>query len=334
MKVFVTGGAGYVGSHACKELARAGHEPIVFDNLSTGHRSAVRWGELVVGDIGDRAALLETFAKYDFGAVMHFAASAYVGVSITNPREYYANNVTNGLVLLGAMLDAGIKAMVFSSSCATFGLQRGEFIDEQHPQSPINPYGETKLALERVLVWYGNAYGLRSVALRYFNAAGADPEGEIGECHDPETHLIPNVLRALGGELPHLEMYGQDYPTPDGTPVRDYVHVTDLASAHVKALEHLAAGRPSVQLNLGTGRGYSVREVVSAAAAVAGREVPTRSLPPRPGDPPRLVADGRAARQSLGWEPRLSDIESILRSALGWYERSGRSGARPASAAG
>jgi UDP-glucose-4-epimerase GalE len=321
MKVFVTGGAGYVGSHVCKALAQAGHEPVVFDNLSTGHRWAVRWGELVVGDVGDRAALLRAFQAHDFEAVMHFAASAYVGVSIAHPREYYANNLTNGLVLLDAMLDAKIPAIVFSSSCATFGVQRGDLIDESHPQNPINPYGETKLALERVLHWYGQAYGLRSAVLRYFNAAGADPDGEIGEVHDPETHLIPNVLRAITGELRHLEVYGQDYATPDGTAVRDYVHVMDLASAHVKALEHLAGGGASLQLNLGTGRGTSVREVITAAAVVSGREVPTKLLPRRPGDPPALVADGRAAREKLGWTPVLSDIQSILRTALAWHEK-------------
>jgi len=332
MKVLVTGGAGYVGSHVCKELARAGHEPLVFDNLSTGHRWAVRWGELLVGDVGDRAALQRVFQKHEFGAVMHFAASAYVGVSATHPREYYANNVTSGLVLLDAMLDARIPAIVFSSSCATFGLQQGELIDERHPQRPINPYGETKLALERALHWYGQAYGLRSAVLRYFNAAGADPEGEIGELHDPETHLIPNVLRAITGELPHLEIYGQDYPTRDGTAVRDYVHVMDLAAAHVKSLEHLAGGGASLQLNLGTGRGTSVREVVTAAAAVSGREVPARFLPRREGDPPALVADGRAARETLSWTPRLSDIGTILRTALAWHEGKDRAAVQAASA--
>jgi UDP-arabinose 4-epimerase len=332
MKVFVTGGAGYVGSHVCKALVQAGHEPLVFDNLSTGHRWAVRWGELVVGDVGDRAALLRTLRAHDFGAVMHFAASAYVGVSTTHPREYYANNLTNGLVLLDAMLDARIPAVVFSSSCATFGLQQGDVIDEQHPQRPINPYGETKLALERALHWYGQAYGLRSAILRYFNAAGADPEGEIGESHDPETHLIPNVLRAITGELPHLEVYGQDYPTADGTAVRDYVHVMDLASAHVKSLEHLSGGGASLQLNLGTGRGTSVREVITAAAAVSGREVPAKMLPRRPGDPPALVADGRAAREKLSWSPGLSDIQSILRTALAWHEKHRHAVERAASA--
>jgi UDP-arabinose 4-epimerase len=321
MKVLVTGGAGYIGSHTCKALARAGHEPVVFDNLSTGHREAVRWGELIVGDLGDATALRRAFASHGFGAVMHFAASAYVGVSVVDPRGYYANNLTNGLALLGAMLDAGVRTLVFSSSCAVFGVQTTPLLDEQHPKAPVNPYGETKLALERALHWFGGAYELRSVSLRYFNAAGADPEGEIGERHDPETHLIPNVLRAASGELPALELYGDDHATPDGTAIRDYVHVMDLAAAHLGALDYLVAGGSSVQLNLGTGRGHSVREVVQAAAAVVGSEIPTVRKPRRPGDPPLLVADGRAARRVLKWDPRLSDIESILRSAWAWHRR-------------
>jgi UDP-glucose-4-epimerase GalE len=326
MKVLVTGGAGYIGSHACKALARAGHEPVAFDNLSTGHRWAVRWGELLVGDLGDGAALKRAFASHAFGAVMHFAASAYVGPSVTDPRGYYANNLTNGLALLNAMLDADVRMLVFSSSCAVFGVQQAPLLDEQHPQAPMNPYGETKLALERALRWYDGAYGLRSVALRYFNAAGADPEGETGEHHEPETHLVPNVLRAASGALPALEIFGDDHPTPDGTAIRDYVHVSDLAAAHVLALDHLVAGRPSLRLNLGTGRGHSVREVVSAAAAVVGRDIPTLARPRRPGDPPLLVADGRAARRELGWEPRLSDLSSILRSSWAWLGRPGASG--------
>jgi UDP-arabinose 4-epimerase len=328
MRVFVTGGAGYIGSHVCKELARAGHEPTVFDNLSTGHRWAVRWGELVVGDLGDRVGLRRALDGRDFGAVMHFAASAYVGASIASPRDYYANNLENGLTLLNTMLDAGIKALVFSSSCATFGFQHTELLDEQHPQDPISPYGETKRALERALLWYDRAYDLRSVTLRYFNAAGADPEGELGESHDPETHLIPNVLRAVAGEIPNVDIYGNDYPTPDGTAIRDYVHVTDLASAHVLALEHLVADHSSLQLNLGTGRGHSVREIVTAASALVGRNVPTRFWARRSGDPPRLVADGRLARRVLGWVPKLSDIESILSSAWSWRQRAGVAAAR------
>jgi len=321
VKVLVTGGAGYIGSHACKALARAGHEPVAFDNLSTGHREAVKWGELVVGDLADDAAVRRVFASHAFGAVMHFAASAHVGPSVTDPRGYYANNLTNGLGLLGAMLDAGVKRLVFSSSCAVFGVQRTPLLDEGHPQAPMNPYGETKLAFERALHWFEGAYGLRSVALRYFNAAGADPEGEIGERHDPETHLVPNVLRAASGALAELEVFGTDHETPDGTAIRDYVHVMDLASAHLLALDHLARDGASVQLNLGTGRGHSVREVVTAAEAVVGARIPTRSRPRRPGDPPLLVADGRAARRTLGWEPRLSDMTTILRTAWDYLQR-------------
>jgi len=252
-------------------------------------------------------------------AVMHFAASAYVSASTTDPRGYYANNLVNGIALLDAMLDAGVKALVFSSSCATFGVQRTPLLDEYHPQSPVNPYGETKLALERALHWYDQAYALRAVTLRYFNAAGADPDGETGEVHDPEPHLVPNVLRAAAGEARNLEIFGDDYPTPDGTAVRDYVHVMDLASAHIAALEHLARGGESLGLNLGTGRGASVREVVTAAEAVVGAPIPTRVSPRRPGDPPLLVADGRAAREKLGWTPRLSDLSSILTSAWAWH---------------
>jgi UDP-arabinose 4-epimerase len=321
MKVLVTGGAGYIGSHACKALARAGHEPLAFDNLSTGHRWAVRWGELVVADLADGAAVRRALTDHGAEAVMHFAASAYVGASVTDPRAYYANNLTNGLGLLDAMLDTGVRLIVFSSSCATFGVQQTPLLDEQHIQAPVNPYGETKLAFERALRWYDGAYGLRSVALRYFNAAGADPDGEIGEHHDPEPHLVPNVLRAAAREIPCVEIFGDDYPTPDGTAVRDYVHVTDLAAAHVLALDHLAGGGASLQLNLGTGTGHSVREVVTAASAVVGSEIPTRLSPRRAGDPPLLVADGRAARRALGWAPRLSDLESILRTAWSWRAR-------------
>jgi UDP-arabinose 4-epimerase len=321
MKVLVTGGAGYIGSHTCKALARAGHEPVVFDNLSTGHREAVRWGELIVGDLGDAPALRRVFAAHRFGAVMHFAASAYVGPSVTDPRGYYANNLTNSLGLLGAMLDAGVRLIVFSSSCAVFGVQSTPLLDEQHPKAPVNPYGETKLAFERALHWFDNAYALRSVALRYFNAAGADPEGEIGERHDPETHLVPNVLRAASGLLPALEVFGDDFPTPDGSAIRDYVHVMDLASAHLLALDYLTAGGASTQLNLGTGRGHSVREVVQAASTVVGAAIPTEQRPRRPGDPPALVADGRAARRVLGWDPRLSELDPILRSAWAWHQR-------------
>ncbi len=324
MKVLVTGGAGYVGSHACKALARAGHEPLTFDNLSTGHRWAVRWGPLIVGDLADEGAVKRVLEGESVQAVMHFAASAYVGASVSDPRAYYANNLANGLGLLNAMIDRGVHLLVFSSSCAIFGVQQTALLDETHIQNPVNPYGETKRALEQALRWYEGAYGLRSIALRYFNAAGADPEGETGEEHEPEPHLIPNILSTAARSRPYVEIFGGDYPTPDGTAVRDYVHVSDLASAHVLALEHLARGGGSLQLNLGTGRGHSVRDLVKAAAAVCGVEVPTRISDRRAGIPPLLVADGRVAQRSLGWTPRLSDIESILHSAWTWRCRSSR----------
>jgi UDP-arabinose 4-epimerase len=321
MIVFVTGGAGYIGSHVCKALARAGHTPVSFDNLSAGHREAVKWGPLVVGDLADAAAVRAALAESRAEAVMHFAASAYVGVSVVDPRSYYANNLVSGLNLLNGMLDCGVRSLVFSSSCATFGDQRTELLDESHLQSPVNPYGETKRAFEQALRWYGGAYGLRSVALRYFNAAGADPDGDVGEDHDPETHLIPIILSVAAGRRPHLEVFGTDYPTPDGTAVRDYVHVVDLASAHLLALEHLRRGGESLMLNLGTGQGSSVSEVVAAARRVTGAEIPLRLSPRRHGDPPRLVADGRAARERLGWDVTHSDLETILRTAWAWTRR-------------
>ncbi len=293
----------------------------MFDDLSLGHREAVKWGELVVGHLSDGPAVRRELERGRVDAVMHFAASAYVADSMRDPRRYYRNNLVGGLTLLDAMVDAGVTKLVFSSSCATFGLQRGGPIGETHVQEPINPYGETKLALERALRWYERPYGLRSVTLRYFNAAGADPDGEIGETHDPEPHLIPNVLRALAGKLPELEICGDDYETEDGTAVRDYVHVTDLASAHVLALEYLFREGSTSSFNLGTGHGYSVREIVQAAQQLAGREIPVRISPRRPGDPPTLVADGERARRELGWAPSHSDLRTILKTAWDWQRR-------------
>jgi UDP-glucose-4-epimerase GalE len=319
--ILVTGGAGYIGSHAAKALSRAGYRPIVYDNLSRGHRHAVRWGPFVEGDLVDRARLAAAFAEHDVSAVMHFAAFAYVGESVADPGLYYRNNVGGTIALLDAMQAAGIREIVFSSSCATYGIPAQVPIAETTAQSPVNPYGETKLAIERALLWYANAHGMRHVALRYFNAAGADPEGEIGEEHEPETHLIPLVLRAALGQGAPVEIYGTDYPTPDGTAVRDYIHVTDLAEAHVRALDHLAAGRNSAALNLGTGGGCSVREVIAAAERAGARPVPRRDAPRRAGDPPVLVADARLAQELLGWRPAHSDLETIMRTALAWHER-------------
>jgi UDP-arabinose 4-epimerase len=319
--ILVTGGAGYVGAHACKALARAGYRPVVFDNLSRGHRSAVRWGPLVEGELADRARLVTAFAEHRIAAVMHFAAFAYVGESVVDPALYYRNNLSGTLVLLEAMREAGIGEIVFSSTCATYGIPDRVPIREDAPQHPVNAYGETKLAIERALHWYGQAYGLRSAALRYFNAAGADPDGEIGESHEPETHLIPLVLQAALGRRPALDIFGVDYPTRDCTAIRDYVHVDDLAIAHVLALQRLRAGAASLAVNLGTGSGHSVLEVVAAAERVGGRKVPTHVAPRRAGDPPVLVADPSLAAELLGWRAEHSDIDTIIRTALSWQER-------------
>jgi UDP-glucose-4-epimerase GalE len=329
--ILVTGGAGYIGSHACKALARAGYRPVVLDNLSRGHRGAVRWGPLVEADLADRDALLAAMRHHSVGAVMHFAALAYVGESVADPALYYRNNVGGTLCLLDAMREAGIGRIVFSSTCATYGTPERVPIDETAPQHPVNPYGETKLAIERVLHWYAAAYGIRSVALRYFNAAGADPEGEIGEEHDPETHLIPLVIDAALGRRPEIAIFGTDYPTPDGTAIRDYIHVQDLAEAHVAALAYLTERRDSAAMNLGTGAGYSVREVIAAAQAVSGRRVPQREAPRRAGDPAALVADPSLAIRLLGWRARISDLNTILRTALAWHIKAG--GDRPADLA-
>jgi UDP-arabinose 4-epimerase len=318
--VLVTGGAGYIGAHACKALARAGHLPVVFDNLSRGHRAAVRWGPLVEGELADRERLLAAIEQYQVSAVMHFAAYAYVGESVADPALYYRNNLGGSLSLLEAMRASGVGRIVFSSTCATYGIPASVPIKETAPQLPVNPYGETKLAIERALHWYGQAYGMRSVSLRYFNAAGADPDGDIGECHEPETHLLPLVLQAALGRQPAIQIYGTDYPTPDGTAIRDYIHVTDLVAAHLRALEHLFAGQGSTVFNLGTGRGHSVREVVAAAEAVAGTVIPRREVARRPGDPAVLVADPTRAADLLGWRAEMSDLATIIRTALAWHQ--------------
>jgi len=319
--VLVTGGAGYIGSHACKVLARAGYHPVVFDNLTRGHRDAVRWGPLVEGNLAERSKLAEALDRHRVSVVMHFAAYAYVGESVTDPALYYANNLGGSLSLLEAMRDAGVDKIVFSSTCATYGTPAAVPISETMPQLPVNPYGETKLAIERALHWYGEAYGLRWVSLRYFNAAGADPEGEVGERHEPETHLVPLVLEAALGDRPQIDIYGTDYPTPDGIAIRDYIHVQDLAEAHLRALEHLRAGRQSATLNLGTGRGHSVREVIRTAEAVSGKSIPCRETARRPGDPPVLVADPGLAAELLGWRAEVSDLDTIVRTALAWHVR-------------
>jgi len=319
--ILVTGGAGYVGSHACKALAAAGHTPVAYDNLSRGHREFARWGPLETGDIGDGAKLDEVIARHRVEAVMHFAALAYVGESVEQPALYYRNNVGGTLELLEAMRRAGVGLLVFSSTCATYGVPVRMPITEDAEQRPINPYGMTKLVIERVLRDYGAAYGLRSVALRYFNAAGCDPDGEIGENHDPETHLIPRVLMAADGTIPHVEVFGTDYPTPDGTCLRDYVHVMDLAAGHLQALDYLKRGGATTAVNLGTGRGFSVREVIAAAERVTSRRIPLREAARRAGDPPVLVADATRARTLLGFAPRFNEIEPIVETAWRWHKR-------------
>jgi UDP-arabinose 4-epimerase len=319
--VLVTGGAGYIGSHACKALAQAGYTPVVLDNLSRGHRDAVRWGPLVIGELADRELVTATLRRFDIAAVMHFAALAYVGESMTRPDLYFRNNVVDSLALLEAMREVGLRHFVFSSSCATYGVPESVPIREISAQRPVNPYGESKLMVERLLHWYGAAYGFSYAALRYFNAAGADPEGEIGENHDPETHLVPLVLLAALGRRPQVDIYGTDYPTPDGSAIRDYIHVTDLADAHVRALRHLERGGAGTALNLATGRGYSVREVIAAAERVTGRPVPRHEAPRRPGDPPVLVADATLAREVLDWVPRHSDLDTIIATAWKWHRR-------------
>jgi UDP-glucose-4-epimerase GalE len=318
--VLVTGGAGYIGSHAAKALANKGYIPVTYDSLVNGHRWAVRWGPFLQGDIGDKAKLLETMRRYQPVAVIHFAAFAYVGESMRRPALYFENNVTKSLTLLDAVAEAGVRHFVFSSSCATYGTPAQMPIREDTPQHPVSPYGETKLIIERALRWYGLAYDVSLATLRYFNAAGADLNGELGEAHSPETHLIPLVLDStMGGRT--VDVYGDDYPTPDGTCVRDYIHVSDLAEAHVRALEYLLEGGKSITLNLGTGEGSSVGQVISMVEQVTGRRVSRRAAPRRPGDPPVLVADSSLARRVLAWHPTHSGLDSIIRSAWRWHSK-------------
>ena len=317
MSVLIVGGAGYIGSQTAKTVAAAGMDPIVFDNLVYGHEWAVKWGPLVRGDLADRALLVDVMKRHQVDAVIHFAAYAYVGESVTNPRKYFGNNVVGTLNLLDAMLDAGVRDVVFSSTCATYGEPVKVPISEDHPQNPVNPYGETKLAVEKMLHWYGQAYGLRYAALRYFNAAGADPDGEVGEVHDPETHLIPLAIEAAVG-AGELKIFGTDYPTPDGTAIRDYIHVADLADAHVRALAKLREGSAALKLNLGTGQGHSVRAVVASVGKVTGRPVRSLEVGRRAGDPPALVADARLAGELLGWKPRYADLDTVVEHAVRW----------------
>ena len=322
MAILVSGGAGYIGSHAARALRRAGYEVILYDNLSAGNRGLAQGFELVEGDIADQSRLRPVLARVD--AVMHFAAHAYVGESVENPRKYFRNNVLGGLSLLNSALDAGIRRFVFSSSCAVYGIPEQSPIEqvritEQTPRQPVNPYGVSKLFLENALEAYSRAYGLRSVSLRYFNAAGADESAEIGECHDPEPHLIPLTLRAASG-IGELQVFGTDYPTPDGTCIRDYTNVVDLAEAHVIALQHLVAGKPSFTVNLGTGAGSSVKDVIRTVEEVTGKKVPIKIVPRRPGDPPSLVADPARALKVLNWKTKRTLRDSVS-TAWAWMQR-------------
>ena len=314
----MTGGAGYIGSHASKTLARAGYHVVALDNLVAGHREAVKGAPLIEGDVGDVALVREVLRDHQISAVMHFAAFLDVGASVRDPAGFYRNNVIGTLGLLEAMAAESVRLLVFSSTCATYGEPIETPIVETHPQRPINSYGETKLAIERALPHFERAYGLRSIALRYFNAAGADPDGEIGEDHSPEIHLIPRAIQAAtGGEA--LQVFGDDYPTPDGTCMRDYIHVTDLADAHVKALEALAETGRSSAYNLGTGTPQSVRQVIESVERVTGRRVPWTLGPRRPGDPAVLYAAAHKAQAELHWKPRFADLDAIVSTAWHWH---------------
>ena len=319
--ILVTGGAGYIGSHAVKELRTQGLVSLVYDNLSTGHQWAVKKDELIKGDLGDISQLQQILRQKNPVAIMHFAASSLVSESVERPEFYFRNNVINTLNLLEAMLASGVKYFIFSSSAAVYGNPHHIPIPEDHPLEPVNPYGEGKVFVEKALSWYGKIHGLKYVSLRYFNAAGADPEGELGETHDPETHLIPRILEVALDKRPSIEIYGIDYDTVDGTCIRDYIHVTDLAQAHILALEALFDGHPSRVYNLGNQKGFSVNEVVEAAREVTGHPIPTKESPRRPGDPPVLVASSERIKKELGWKPRYDDLKTIIETAWRWMQR-------------
>lgn len=318
--ILVTGGAGYIGSHVCKELAKEGFLPIVYDNLSTGHAYAIKWGPFVEADLNDRAKLEETLLLYRPKAVIHFAANAIVVESMFHPAKYYRNNVGSTIALLEAMLHADIRRLVFSSTCATYGIPSCSPITEAHPQAPINPYGKSKWLVEQILADFEAIYGFSSAKLRYFNAAGADLKTEIGENHNPETHLIPNLIHAALDEKKEIVVYGRDFPTPDGSAIRDYIHVHDLARAHVLALQALLAGEPSFAVNLGTGQGYSVLEILEAVQSYSGKSIQVRYEEKRAGEPPALVASAKKAKALLGWEPLFSELNVLIDSAWKWHK--------------
>jgi UDP-glucose 4-epimerase len=320
-KVLVTGGAGYIGSHTTKELLKQGFEVVVFDNLSSGNKEFVLGGGLIVGDLMDKAAIRNVFKSGDIAAVLHFASLIQVGESYLDPRKYYGQNLVSSLNLLDAMLEAGVKNFIFSSSAAVYGVPRQIPIPEDHPLLPINPYGQTKFFVEKILQDYDRAYGLKFISLRYFNAAGADPGGDLGEMHDPETHLIPNILSVILGKKEYLEIYGTDFPTPDGTAVRDYIHVTDLSSAHVLALQKLLSSSQSEFINLGTNKGYSVREVIAKTEEITGKKVPSRQKSRREGDVPVLLASKERAERLLGWKLRYSELGTIIETAWKWHKK-------------
>ena len=320
-RILVTGGAGYIGSHVCKELSEYGFEAVAFDNLSTGHRELVKWGPLIEGDVGDRDSIEAAIREVRPEAVLHFAASSLVGESMTRPGKYYRNNVVGSLNLLEAMVATGVSRIVLSSTCATYGIPEQTPIGEDTPQNPINTYGRTKLVIERMIDAFEMAHGMKSVCLRYFNACGADPDGETGELHECEPHLIPRAIFSALGQVSDFSVFGDDYATPDGTPIRDYIHVTDLASAHVSALLHLLRQDSSVKLNLGIGTGYSVKQIIDAVGRVTKRKVPSTVNGRRPGDPAILVANCAKAKEVLGFEPRFSALETIIETAWNWHSR-------------
>jgi UDP-glucose 4-epimerase len=319
--IMVVGGAGYIGSHMVKALKQAGKDVLVVDNFSTGFRSAVAGCEVAEVDIADKTALAGVFAAHDINTVMHFASYIQVGESVRKPGMYYANNFSATLTLLDCMVEAGVKQFIFSSTAAVYGEPEYMPLDEAHPRKPINPYGHSKLMVEQALADFDAAHGLKSVCLRYFNAAGADPDGELGERHDPETHLIPLILQAASGRREVITVFGRDYDTPDGTCIRDYIHINDLASAHAQAIDYLAQGGASAAFNLGNGNGFSVQEVIEAARKVTGREIKVVDAERRPGDPPRLVADATLARKTLGWQPQFANLDTIIAHAWAWEQQ-------------
>jgi len=320
MAILIIGGAGYIGSHCNKLLHKKGFETIVLDDLSTGHKSSVKWGTFYKGDLGDRLLLKEIFTKHDVSCVMHFAAFAYVGESVTNPSKYYHNNTAKVLNLLDQMVESGVNNFIFSSTCATYGVPKTERINENHSQNPINPYGMSKFMVEKILEDYDYAYGLKSVCFRYFNAAGSDPECEVGECHDPETHLIPLVLDVAMGKRECITIFGDDYDTPDGTCIRDYIHVNDLSEAHILGINFLKSEKRSERFNLGNGQGFSVKEIIDACEQVTACNINCKIGERRKGDPPMLVGDAHKAKDQLQWEPMFRNIKTIIETAWGFHK--------------